>query len=240
MTKYECAVYTALLESGELSAKKVAEHSKVPPTAVYPNLLSLVEKRLVQRMKGKVSTFACIPSDQAIIAFLEEKKLELKEKGKAALQYCKSIKKKEPVKEREVLTTTCGRELSAQAYLSAMKRTKKSFFILGWKFEKTGDKYSFLHKFRSLRKSGVDVRVILTGTMNKRWSLVEAYKSAGIPVRYLPLDNFSIFTSDGKECKITLKSEDLPDRVNVHILDESFAKSLELYFLDLWKRAKEL
>ena len=78
LTKYECAVYTALLESGELSAKKVAEHSKVPPTAVYPNLLSLVEKRLVQRMKGKVSTFACIPSDQAIIAFLEEKKLELK------------------------------------------------------------------------------------------------------------------------------------------------------------------
>ena len=51
LTPYETKIYQVLLSYGRLGAKEIAERSKVPPTAVYPNLKSLISKNLIQKFQ---------------------------------------------------------------------------------------------------------------------------------------------------------------------------------------------
>jgi len=141
---------------------------------------------------------------------------------------------------REVLILTHGREFSREIYLEAFSKVKRTFYILGWRLEKIGDKYQLLRQFKSLVKRKIDVRIILTGSLNKKWDLVRDYIEEGIMIRYMPLDNFSIFILDAKECKITLKDKSLMDKFNIQIIDESLSKFMQNYFLECWSKAKEV
>ena len=67
---------------------------------------------------------------------------------------------------------------------------------------------------------------------------MNAYIDAGVKIRYLSLEDFSLMVVDSSECKITLKSQDYkPNQYNIHILDTSLAKAMNSYFLDLWDDA---
>ncbi len=241
LTEYECMLYHALLKQGALTADKLAQHSKVPITAVYPNMRALIEKELVQKISGKTAIFSPLPPALALEKLANRKKKELEEYEKEALQALQSIEKEEQgEKNKGVLLITEGRDISVKIYTEAAAHARKSYYIMGWRFEKVGDKYSMLHEFKRLIKKSVDVRIILTESQNKQWELIKDYQKEGIKMRSLPLENFSIFVVDGKECKITLKDRSLPNRFNISILDSSFAKAMESYFLECWKKAKEI
>jgi len=241
LTKYEVAVYTGLLERGRCTAIELSEYSKVPPTAVYPNLKSLIRKQLVQQIKGKPSLFEPINPSISIKYLAEKRERELSQFKEEAISYAEglTLHKTENVK-KEILRLTHGKEFSREVYSQAFPRAKKTFYILGWRLEKVGDKYNLLKKFKELVKRKVDVRIILTGSLDKKWEVVKDYIEEGIKVRYLPLDNFSIFILDSVECKITLKDRALMDRFNIQILDKSLAKAMHSYFLKSWKEAKEI
>ena len=199
------------------------------------------EKRLIQQFKGEVTLFQALPPEVAVPAFIEDEKKRLAEaQEKIIFQAQQLFHSKKIVKEREVLQVSYGREFSAAMYFNALDKVQKSFYILGWLFLKVGEKYHFLTEFKKALRRGVDVRILLTGPPDKNWQLLKTYQDAGIKVKYIYLNNFSIVVVDGKECKITLKGRDLPEKINMHIIDDSLAKALHTYFLDQWEKAEDM
>lgn len=241
LTEYETKIYTELLRGKRLSAKQLAQQSTVPPTAIYPTVKSLVKKNLIQEFSGETKQFEAIDPKIAIPAYIERKKKDLEEKGKNILQEINLLKKDIP-QEREILSLSLGQKASVTIYEETINTAKESIYILGWKMHKVEDKYTFLHKFKQALKKRVDIRLLLTGGPEKAWELIEAYKKAGIKIKYLPLeqDKFTMLITDGKECKITLKDKILPEKYNIHIHDTSLSLALEMYFKECWKKAKTL
>ncbi len=236
---YESRVYITLLQNGELDAKSISERSNIPPTAVYPNLKSLKSKGLIQELAGKVSVYQALLPESALSAYVEEQKKALtglKEKLVAEsekLSFSRSEKK-------EAVHVSYGQEFSEQIYMESLARAKKTYYVLGWTFRTIGNKYTNLQKFKEkIQKEKLDVRVIITGEAKQK-ELIKAYLAAGIKMRYYPLENFSIFVADEKECKITLKGEDLAHRYNIQILDQNLARALQSYFLQVWAQATEI
>ncbi len=238
LSLYESKIYLVLLEYRQLNAKQIAEKSNVPQTAVYPNLSLLIEKGFIQQQQGKVRYFQSLPPTLTIPNYINQKQKELHHLQETLIHQAKEkLHSKELQIEKEVLSITKGKELSIALYHDTLARCQKSFYILGWHFETIGDKYLFLDEFKKAIKRKVDVRILITGSPNKKWSIVNAYQSAGIKLKYLPLDNFSLFIADSTECKITLKDKQLPERSNIHIHDPSLSKALETYFLTQWNEA---
>ena len=172
---------------------------------------------------------------------MKNKERELFILREEAINYAESLKSIKPDNVRkQVLKLTHGKDISREVYLDSFPKARSTFYILGWRLEKIGDRYNLLKRFKELVKRKVDARIILTGSVNKKWELVRDYVDEGIKIKYLPLDNFSIFVLDAKECKITLKDRALMDKFNIQILDESFAKAMHAYFLECWEKAEDV
>ena len=239
LSPYETKIYLALLKHGRMPAREIAEKSTVPPTAVYPNLKKLVLKHLIQEFSGEVTIFGAVEPNIAIPAFLREKRKALEEmEGKLVAQAMNLVQDKEVLKAPEVLNISVGREASSSIYFDALKRTTKTYYILGWTFKTTGAKFAKLQHLVEAKKKGVDVRIIVTGTEIKEWSILQEYVKQGIKLRYHPLNNFSLLLVDGKECKITLKNPEYDQKFNIHIKDASLSEALQSYFLGVWEKAE--
>ncbi len=237
---YEREVYCTLLEYGKMNAKTIAEKTRIPPTAVYPALQRLSEEKLIQIYKGKIREFAALPPKIALDTFIEHKKkslTEVKEDLISKAEQYYQTKTLQPT--QEVVRVFTGRESSRSIYFEALKWVQKTYYIVGWKLETVSDKYEFLHKFEPAIKRGVDIKIILVGSRDKQKQLLTEYQRVGIKLKYLPLENFSLFIADDKECKITLK-EKLPERINVQIVDRALARAMESYFLTLWEKAEKI
>jgi len=241
LTAYEIKIYETLIQIGRSNANKISEQSKVPPTAVYPNLKSLILKQLVQKIKGDPSLFSALPPAIGIKKLVLRKNEDLSHTEGVAISYLKNLSKiKNESNKKEIVTLSYGKPISASIYFDACKRAKQSYYILGWKLKKISDKYMFLKALKKMIKKRVDVRIILTGDKEKNFELIKDYKEEGVLIKYLPLENFSIFIMDSSECKITLKDKNLDERYNIQILDKSLAKTMNDYFLEKWKESEEI
>ena len=93
---------------------------------------------------------------------------------------------------------------------------------------------------KKLTEKNIDFRVIITGNDHGYKEMIKEMLRLNIPVRYLPIDNFSIIINDSKECKISFKNLELPERMNLKINDPDLSSFLNQYFLSLWKKAKDI
>jgi len=241
LTKYESLIYSDLIKNGKSDARKISERSKVPPTAVYLTLKSLMNKKLIQELKGEISLFEALPAKTALKLFVKEKQSLMLKLGEESLNYIEHLlKEKKPEEKQETVFLTHGKPASVETYLKSFDKARKTFYIIGWKFDEINDKYNLLKGFKKMIGKKIDVRIVLTGSLDKNWNLINDYIEEGIKIKYLPLENFSIFIMDSKECKITLKNSKTKERFNIQILDENLSKAMNFYFLESWKKAKEL
>lgn len=241
LTKYETKIYQTLLEYSRLPVQEIAKHSGVPPTAVYPTVKKLLSLGLVQQFAGKVRTFSVAPPETALRMLIERKKSELSGVQQEVIAEAKKrFHQKEIVPRQEVLQLSLGRKASEALYKEFIGKARKSLYILGWRMYTIGDKYAWLRAYKKLIARKVDVRLLLTGQPEKQWELVDAYKKAGMRIRYVPLENFSLVVCDGRDCKITLKSKELPEKINLHLRDKDLAQAMQSYFLMTWEKAREV
>lgn len=241
LTKYEHKIYTSLLRNGRSTSKEISDLSNVPPTAVYPNLRSLIKKQLIQKIESDPTLYESLPPAIALQNFITRKQRELENIKKQTIKEAEALSlEKPPAKEKEIVHLTRGKEFSSAVYNEVIKKVSKTFYVLGWRFEKVGERYNFLKEFKKIIKKGVDVRIIVTGKYEKQKELVKAYQKTGIKLKYFPIDNISILVVDNKECKITLKSREFPEKYNIHILDEFLSQALSTYFLDTWEKAEAI
>ncbi|MFA6461210.1 MAG: helix-turn-helix domain-containing protein [Candidatus Woesearchaeota archaeon] len=239
---YESKIYLVLLQYGKLDAKSVSQYSKVPPTAVYPNLKSLLEKGLIQKFEDKIASYQILPPETAISGYVEDTKKKMNKIKEEIVLISKQTFQNKIIQPRpEVVHLSQGKDTSEQIYLDALSRTEKTYYILGWTFRTVSNKYTNLHQYAAaVKKKKVDMRIIVTGTGKKMYPVIKAYQEAGIKMRYFPLENFSIFISDQKECKITLKDKAYAQRYNLQIIDPNLSKVLQQYFLDVWEKSVEI
>ena len=240
LNSYEREVYCMLLEYGKMNAKTIAEKTRIPPTAVYPALQKLSEEKLIQMYQGKIREFAVLPPKIALDTFIEHKKRSLSEVKEDLISKAEQHYRSKMVQPtQEVVRVFAGRDSSRSIYFEALEWVRKTYYIVGWKLEAVSDKYEFLHKFEPAIKRGVDIRIILVGSKEKQKQLLKEYQRVGIKLKYLPLDNFSLFIADDRECKITIKDK-IPERINVQIVDRALARAMESYFLTLWEKAEKI
>ena len=241
LSPYETKIYLALLKHGRMPAREVAEKSSVPPTAVYPNLKKLVQKNLIQQFSGEVAFFETIEPNIAIPAFIQQRKKSLEEMEHSLVQQALSLTQDKQIsKAPEVLHVSMGKEASSSIYYDALSRATKTYYILGWTFKTVSAKFVKLQHLAEAKRKGIDVRVIVTGSGEKSWSVLKEYLKQGINLRYYPLNNFSLLIVDGKECKITLKNPEYDQKFNLHIKDSSLSEALQSYFLEVWGKADKM
>ena len=241
LSPYETKVYISLLKHGRMPAREIAEKSNVPPTAVYPNLRKLVGKNLIQEFSGAVAFFEAVEPNIALPAFIQQRKKSLEEMESKLVQEALSLSQdKKIIKAPEVLHVSVGREASSSIYFDALKRASKTYYILGWTFRTVGVKFAKLQHLVEVKKKGIDVRIIVTGSEVKEWSILKEYIKQGVKLRYYPLNNFSLLVVDGRECKITLKNPEYDQKFNIHIKDPSLSEAMQSYFLGMWGKAERV
>jgi sugar-specific transcriptional regulator TrmB len=241
LTGYETAVYTALLEHGRNDAKALSEYSKVPPTAVYPNLKSLIKKGLVQQLQGEVNMFEAVKPSIAIPSYLEKKAEEFSGIADGLIPKLDALmNSKEIVPKEQAVSLSYGSDASVEITKSFIYNTKKTLFILGWRFRSPGQGKLPADELKRLSRQRKDVRIIITGENPKYVELIKEFYRSGIKMKYYPIDNFSIIIKDAEECKITLKHTGTHERLNIHIKDKDFASSLNQYFISLWNKSQDI
>ncbi len=237
LTSYEEAIYYSLLKYGRSDARELSEYSKVPPTAVYPNLKSLVQKGLIQQFEGEISEYEAIQPSIAVKNFIEKKIDDLKELEETMVPELDHLRSEHAVlQKKQVVSLSHGVDASVAITKDFISKVKNSLFILGWRAS-SAHKYTLVNELKKLKNK--DVRIILTRTPIKQ-ELVNAYKSSGIKVGFYPLQNFSVIIKDCCACKITLKSPEMKDRLNILIKDEDLSSFLNQYFLTIWNKSKKL
>ncbi|MEK6963788.1 MAG: helix-turn-helix domain-containing protein [Nanoarchaeota archaeon] len=241
LTGYEASIYSTLLDYGKLTAKELSDRSNVPPTAVYPNVESLVKKGLIQKLTGKIATFEALPPKIGLRSWVRKKAARIIELEKELIPVLeqKTNQKRFPTA-REPIFLSSGVQASHEISMGFMDEAKKSLFVVGWAFRSDRNMYSLLKGLKAAVQRKVDVRLILPRKEKSFEKVKSICKEYGIKAKYCPLQNFSIVICDGTECKITLKGVELPERVNMKIQDNDLGRALEEYFLVLWKKAEQI
>jgi len=255
LTEYEAAAYLALIEIGPSPVKAISEKSKVPPTATYPTLRSLVKKGFVQELLGEPGSrrdpkkFGALDPKIAIRAYTEKKISGEKEESERALSALLLFKealakgKTNPNEKSpfELISISSGYESSREITRRLFGRTKRTFFIAGWGFGSSKNKRDFetIYALSKLVKQGVSVKFLVGNIEPGSERKVKEYAKAGILLRKTDLSNFSLVISDASECKLTVGRRAHSERLNIHIKDRDLSEALAEYFNILWKRGRE-
>lgn len=256
LTEYEASAYLALIELGPSPVKAISEKSKVPPTATYPALRSLVRKGFVQELLGEPGSrrdpkrFGALDPKIAIAAHTE-RRISIEKEGseralEAILSFTDALSKKGKVDSKgkspfELISISSGYESSREITKSLFGRTKQSFLIAGWGFGNSKNKKDFetIYELSKLVKQGVSVKFLVGNIEPGSERKVREYSKIGILLRKTDLTNFSLVISDASECKLTVGRKAHSERLNIHIKDRDLSEALAEYFNILWKRGRE-
>lgn len=240
MNAYEISIYVALVEYGRMNAKEVSKQSRVPITAVYPNLRSLIEKGFIQKIDREVLLYSANDIGKAVSAYVDKRNHEINKLSSEAISQLGAIKsKKQIVKEPEIIEVSFGGAASTQLIMKMASNTKKSYYMLGWRFSTTKNMFNILNKLKELVKDKKDVRIIVTQRGKAYDDLIEHYANSGIKIRYYKMGDFSIAVRDAEECKLGVKNPELPERVNINIKNPGLSSSMQDYFLSIWDKSKK-
>jgi len=241
LTGYEANIYLALLEHGKANAKQVSINSKVPPTAVYPNLHSLVQKGLIKEFKGETNLYAAMPPKLALKSFITNRKAMIDNVTKDLLPQLEELNKKKKVSEKkEPLFLSSGLVTSQELTMQYAEKAQKFIYVIGWGFSSPKNLHKLMQKLKNAAVRNVDVRIIVTDKSSLSPEILKLYSAKKFKIKHHPTKNFSLAIYDGKECKITLKSPELQERVNMIVNDEELSQALKDYFLAKWRKAKPI
>lgn len=239
LTGYELEVYRSLLAIGLSSAKDLSHHCSVPLTAIYPNLNLLETKGLVKKYEGDLTKFQAIKPSLALENLAKNTIEEMKVATTALIQELESLPSSQ-VAPHTPVELSLGTQASMNLWYEMSKHAKKSIYVAGWRFGTKRSIYSLIHSLREIKKTGVEIRIIVIAINERTTLLAQECKLMSIPVKYLNMNNFSLIVIDEGECKLTLKNMSLKERVNLRIDDVDLVKGMKDYFMSLWSRAKNL
>lgn len=236
---YESKIYLSLVEYNSLTAKEVAKMSGVPPTAVYPSLRSLNDKKLISLSNKDPLTYEMIDPKLGLKTFKELVKNELDNAEEEALLELTKIKNTGAIeKEEDFLNILKGWHQSAEMVKKLLHESQKEFLLLSGMTKKTS--FIIVHALKDAIERGVKVRFILNRRLTENKQIVKQFSSFGVEIRYYPMRNFAIEVKDAKESVLVLRNPKLKDRIVVHMINKNLAIAHRDYFYSVWKKALPL
>jgi len=238
LTKYELIVYKCLVKTGVLTARDISERSKVPYTAIYPQLKSLLSKGLIACAKGEETLYFAIKPSIGLKSYVEKRAEELDALQKSMSAELDRVFNSEKVKKNSEFNVVYGIEPSHNISLNMIHSSSKRLMIFGWAFAIKKNLFTFLREFKNAKERGVTIQMIITD--KEQLNIIRMHKKYGVNLRYLDLKHFSLMIRDSEECKITLKSPELEQRFSIHMMDKPLSESFEEYFKMLWSKAEKI
>ncbi|MFH1054151.1 MAG: helix-turn-helix domain-containing protein [Candidatus Woesearchaeota archaeon] len=239
LNSYEIDIYILLIQHGKLTAKELAKISNVPPTAIYPNLKSLANKKLVFLINKEPLTYKAIDPKIGLNAYKESKNKELEEIEKQAVQELNQIQKSKLVeKNNDFLNIMKGWNQSANLVKKLLNESKKEFLLMSGMTTKTAAVNA--EALRNAIKRGVQIRFILVKIQKENKKILQELTKIGIKIKYYPIDNFAVEVKDSEESVIVLRNPELEDRLVIHMKNKDLASAHRDYFYSVWKKAKQI
>ncbi|MFH1500513.1 MAG: helix-turn-helix domain-containing protein [archaeon] len=238
LNAYESQAYLTLIKYKTLAAKDIAKLSKVPPTAIYPNLKSLENKNLISLVTKDPLTYKIIDPKIGLKSFKESIKKYLDSTEEEILKEFKDIKSPSLEEEEDFLNILKGWKQSAELVKNLISHSSKEFLLISGMTEKTA--YVILNSVKKALKRKVDVKFIINQKPDKNKGILKEFTDLGAHIKYYPMKNFALEVRDSKESVIVLRNPKLKDRVVVHMINPDLAKAHRDYFYTIWKKSKPL
>lgn len=235
LNKYESEAYEALLRTGVTTANNVANVSGVPHGKIYPVLSSLERKGFVKISKGRPKRFSAVDPKIALrnTVMQEEKNLEsMKQEKDEMVRFLENLKPKGHVDIEDSIQVIEGYKnylnISAELHGYAKKEWLSISRLPIYK--------PHLDSYKECVKRKVSVKVLANGEPAEE--NLHAWKRTGVEIRVTkPVDTrFSVI--DCQEVIIRFSSSE--KYLVLWIRNKSLAISMRNYFMELWKKAKEV
>ena len=241
LTGYEIKVYEAVVRQPQSTATEISAYSKVPPTAVYPALKSLENKKLITVFKNEqANTYEANDIKLALTHYSKSLIQRIQEAREQATAKLQEIHQEPIVKNKEVpVKISLGKETSIELFETMAQQATKSFQIMGWKFSHKTNIFDVFKTIRQLRKQEVKVQMIFTERNKKTKFFVEECKKIQVDCKFKKPEQYSIIIADEKCSKLTIKDETVSERVNINILNNHLSKGFASWFNSLWNESEE-
>lgn len=240
---YETKVWLALLSRGVSSAGEIAEMSGVPRSRTYDVLESLEKRGFAIEKLGKPVKYIAVKPEVVIEKLKNNVVKNAEEKVKVLsglretqeFDELKELHKSgiEPIKNQELSTSIKGRSNLYSQMRDIMENAKASVYISTSAFELLSKQKMFEETFGRLKKSGTDIRVIISDSPEEAKKLSKKFgtmiKSKSINARFI--------IADKKEIIFTIKPTSVHEDFDygVWINSEYFANSMGYLFELAWK-----
>jgi sugar-specific transcriptional regulator TrmB len=232
---YEIEVYTALLESGQMTAVEISKKAQVPYSKVYAVLNSLKSKGWIKSVKGRPSKYYPTPPLEALTS--EKNKLEEQYKKwerQVASELQLLYEKRELVEHPEILILH-GQQRVIVKLEEIFGKARKEIMIALPQFIKNSvtTAPTFLE---NLQKTRANVKVMVAGNLES-WNGLDVFVSAGELRARDQMFGGGIIV-DEKEAMLFL-GEEKPSLViwSNHVGLVKFARD---YFQYLWESSEKI
>jgi len=240
---YETKIWLALLSRGVSSAGEVAEISGVPRSRTYDVLESLEKRGFAIEKIGKPVKYLAV-KPEVVIDKLKNNTLKYAEEKVQVLSQLKDTKEfaeleelhksgVEPIKNQEISTSIKGRNNLYSQMRELIEGAKKCVYISTSAYELNTKQKMFEEVFIRLRKSGIDVKVMISDNDEEAKKLSKRFN---VPIKSKSIHaRFAI--ADKKEIIFTIKPTSVHEDFDygLWVNSEYFAGSLSYLFELAWK-----
>lgn len=240
---YETKVWLALLSRGVSSAGEIAELSGVPRSRTYDVLESLEKRGFAIEKLGKPVKYIAVKPEVVIEKLKNNVVKNAEERVKVLsglrdtqeFDELKELHKTgiEPIKNQELSTSIKGRSNLYTQMRDVMENAKDSVYVSSSTFELLSKQKMFEEVFGRLKKSNVDIKVIVPDSHDDVKKLARKF---GVQIKTKNI-NARFVIADKREIIFTIKPTSVHEDYDygVWINSEYFANSMAYLFELAWK-----
>jgi sugar-specific transcriptional regulator TrmB len=240
---YETKVWLALLSRGVSSAGEIAELSGVPRSRTYDVLEGLEKRGFAIEKLGKPVKYIAVKPEVVIEKLKNNVVKNAEERVKVLsglretqeFDELKELHKTgiEPIKNQELSTSIKGRSNLYTQMRDVMENARNSVYISSSTFELLSKQKMFEEIFSRLKKSNIDIRVIVQDSQDEVRKLARKF---GVPIKTRNL-NARFVIADKHEIIFTIKPTSVHEDFDygVWINSDYFANSMAYLFELAWK-----
>lgn len=234
LTEYEARVYEALLKLGTATGGQIAKKSNVPHGKTYESLHTLSQKGLLTIVPTEPKIFKIIAPKTAIQNIIKQRTEKLEDIKDSILSEIKTPpSKEEAIQKIEIYS---GVKMQFEIGNSMLQNAKREILIVS-RGEKVPN--SILIQSRKLKKTGVDLKLIVYDLSQKEW--LQKFREAGMNVRHYNTGEFTLMVKDNKECMQVIRNpNNAEDRIVIYFKDDAISSAMKTYFYTIWNKAKEI
>lgn len=244
LSDYESKAYSALLFLGHSKASNISKEAEVPQSKIYEVLDRLAEKKLVEVYAVRPKEFKSISPEVTLTSLIREKEAEItqiKNKVSSLIELLNSPSTNTEVFEGIWASKEKGWKVFIERLCDMFNRAQRYAYVMSKNFSWSS---KLAESVKACKKRGVEIRTISIGEIDEsKYYRAKWFHDHGVKIRVWKTKiHPSLIDMDGKE--ILLRLDKSPTKAEGFVFtsvwskDASFAKIIDSYVKNAWKKAK--